>query len=123
MNIHNISDTDQQPENIQPSSELREIVIGWERLRILYNVILLLIGLVTILPIISRSPIILDGLLTSIIKYGIGANIFFCAGPTAEVYVRFIFKTQNNKMVRIVLFTLGTLLSLFPNLAIIANSE
>jgi len=45
-----------QSSNKKPlNSELREIVIGWERMRILYNIILFIVGIIAILA-LTRSP-------------------------------------------------------------------
>ena len=108
------------PESNQPSdkkplnSELREIVIGWERLRILYNIILFLVGVAAIFVCMRAPYFNLAESIIPAIMFGIFANICFCMGPTAETYIRAIFNSQDVRAVRIALFLLGTLLSLVP---------
>ena len=113
-----------QSSNKKPlNSELREIVVGWERMRILYNIILFIVGIIAILA-LTRSPHFeLSEAILPAISFGIFANICFCAGPAAETYIRAIFNTQNIKLLRLCLFILGTLFSLIPACLSVLASE
>jgi hypothetical protein len=103
------------------NTELRNIVIGWERMRILYNIILFLVGVVAIFVSLQKPFFSLEEVVISAIAFGIFANVCFCAGPTAETYIRVIFNSQDVKTVRLSLFILGTLLSLIPAFMVIAG--
>lgn len=86
--------------------ELRYISKQWEGLRIVYNVILLIEGL--LLP----SPCI--GFL-GIFIFGLFANICYCLGPFTEFYLlAFGFQFGN---LRYALFTVGLLFSMLVTLS------
>ena len=55
-----------QSSNKRPlNTELREIVLGWERMRILYNLILFVVGVIAILFLV-RSPYFLFSSIVSV---------------------------------------------------------
>ncbi len=114
MNPYSSPESNQTSDSKPLNSELRDIVIGWERMRVLYNIILFLVG-ITAIFVMMRAPFFeLAEVILPAIAFGIFANVCFCAGPTAETYIRVIFNTQDVKSVRMGLFILGTLLSLIP---------
>jgi len=122
MNPYSTPDSDQASSSKPVNSELRDIVIGWERMRILYNIILFLVGVVAIF-VCMRAPFFeLEDSILPAIAFGIFANVCFCAGPIAEIYIRVIFNSQDVKTLRISLFILGTLLSLIPAFIAIVSS-
>ena len=123
MNPYSAPESDQEATKQPTNSELRSIVIGWERMRILYNIILFLIGIVAIF-FIMRAPFYkLEDTILSAIVFGVFANICFCAGPTIETYIRVIFNTQDIRSLRLSLFILGTLLSLAPAFIAIISAD
>ncbi len=122
MNPYTAPESNQTSDSKPLNSELRDIVIGWERMRILYNIILFLVG-VTAIFVMMRAPYFeLAEVILPAIMFGIFANICFCAGPTTETYIRVIFNTQDVKTLRLSLFILGTLFSLIPAFIAIASS-
>lgn len=121
MNPYNTPETDQSSDTKPHNNELREIVIGWERMRVLYNIIMFLVGVVAIF-ISTRAPYFsLEEALFPAIIFGIFSNICFCSGPTIEIYYRVIFNPQDKRSLRLILFVLGTLLSLMPAFMVIAG--
>ena len=123
MNPYSAPESDQDAKRQPTNSELRSIVIGWERMRILFNIILFLVGIVAIF-FLMRAPFFrLEHSILPAIAFGIFANICFCAGPTIETYIRVIFNTQDIRSLRLSLFILGTLLSLVPAFIAIISSE
>lgn len=121
MNPYITPDSDQPPKIKGPNSELREIVIGWERLRVLYNIILLLVGVIAIFVTLQQPFFNLEEVVIPAILFGIFANFCFFVGPVAETYIRVIFNFQDFKSMRLGLFILGTLLSLIPAFMVIAG--
>ncbi len=122
MNPYSSPEPDQASDSKPVHSELRDIVIGWERLRILYNIILFLVGVIAIFVCLRAPYFELAETILPAIVFGVFANACFCAGPTAETYIRVIFNNQDVKTLRISLFILGTLLSLVPAFLVIASS-
>ncbi|MGJ8655313.1 MAG: hypothetical protein ACSHX6_02595 [Akkermansiaceae bacterium] len=123
MNPYTSPESDQNSEKKPVNTELRNIVIGWERMRILYNIILFLVGIVAIFFSMRAPYFSLEETVLSSIVFGIFANLCFCAGPTVETYVRVIFNYQDVKTLRIGLFILGTLLSLVPAFLVIISVD
>ena len=86
---------------------IRSIVLRWERLRILYNLVLL--GLVLVptggsfqLPSLRELPVLAIG--------AVMANLCFMAGPVAEVYLSWL--GLRSRWVTVVLFAGGLLVSI-----------
>lgn len=68
-------------------SELREIVVAWEKLRLVYNAILLIPGLVVVgLALNAGMPGEFG--VGGAVMVALAANAAFFLGPLAEVYVR-----------------------------------
>jgi hypothetical protein len=123
MNPYTSPESDRDPTKKPLNIELREIVIGWERMRILYNIILLLIGIIAIFFLLRTPYFKLEETILSAIAFGIFANVCFCAGPVAETYIRAIFNNQDIRSLRLALFILGTLLSLIPAVIAITGTS
>ncbi|MEM1083441.1 MAG: hypothetical protein AAGI48_04920 [Verrucomicrobiota bacterium] len=71
---------------------LREVVVGWEKLRLLYNVILLIPGIGILALMIKRQDLPLGAAVAGAIFMGIGANLAFMLGPIVEIYFRGLFR-------------------------------
>jgi len=81
--------------------------VAWERLRIWYNLILMVVVVATALPL--RPLWFSDRLLFYCIEGAILANICFCVGLVAESYLRIVGWWRDWH--RIALFIMGTLLA------------
>jgi hypothetical protein len=93
---------------------MREIVIGWERLRLLYNAILAVPGLLVLSAMMGEYGMPALTAVLSAVFVAVGANLCFLLGPLAELYLRGIFRRgQPLGRGRWLLFGSGTLLSLF----------
>jgi len=92
-------------------SKVRSTLQEWNKLRIIYNVILLVVG------ILAGGPILLagSGVLIMVLFYAVMANICFCAGPFIDIYYLVFSETQTS-LLRNTLFTLGLLLSILITL-------
>lgn len=98
----------------------REIVVGWERLRVIYNVVMFLVG-GSLLWIVLQSdaateataglapPIVVY--LTAALLFGIGANVCYCVGPYLELMLVALGYPESGKRVRYFLFGIGLLFS------------
>jgi len=84
---------------------LRKALIQWEKLRILYNVILFVVGL-------TASKSVFFSQFESILFFAIFANCCYTIGPVLESYA-IAFLGHPLGVGRFVLFGLGTLLSVF----------
>lgn len=71
---------------------LREIVLGWEKLRLIYNVILLFPGLLILTLWTSRHGMPWAAAVASAAFVGVGANIAYLLGPLTELYFRGLFR-------------------------------
>jgi len=79
----------------EPPSEkaaLREIVLGWERLRLLYNGLLLIPGLVVVAVWSTRQGMPFPVGVVGAVLVGLGANLAYFLGPLAELYLRGLFR-------------------------------
>ena len=77
------------PESESPpiaKSPFRELVLGWEKLRLLYNGLLLLPGLMVI-ALFLRAGMPVAPLLALSLAFAAGANLCFLLGPLAELYL------------------------------------
>ncbi|BCX46555.1 hypothetical protein HAHE_04630 [Haloferula helveola] len=91
---------------------LVDIVKGWEKLRIAYNLILLVPGILVMVVWIGRQgmPPVLAVIEAVIIA--IGANMAFLLGPAAELYFRAIFrKGESIGRGRLLIFGAGLVIS------------
>ncbi len=80
------------PPPAEDRASLGELVRGWEKLRLLYNGILILPGLGVLTLWVTRLHLPLAAAIIGGILVGIGANIAFMLGPLAELYLRGLLK-------------------------------
>ena len=76
----------------QPPAALGDLVRSWEKLRLLYNGILILPGLGVLTLWMTRgnlpaTTVVILGIVTAVL-----ANIAFLLGPIAELYIRAYFR-------------------------------
>lgn len=71
---------------------LIDIVKGWEKLRVAYNLILLLPGIAILVLWIDRQRLPVSVLVVEAILVAIAANLAFLLGPAAEMYFRALFR-------------------------------
>lgn len=91
---------------------LREIVIAWERLRIVYNLLLLLPGLGIAALWIARTGTPVAAAAFGSALVAVGANLAFFLGPAAEVYLRgMFFRGQSIGRGRLLIFSAGLVVS------------
>ena len=90
----------------------RKIAVAWERLRIRYNVIMLVAGILALaigatqgIPILFSIP--------SAVVVGIGANVCFFLGPVTEFYACAFRDLPETPYLRQYLFNIGVAFSLF----------
>ncbi len=100
-------------------------VYKWEKLRILYNIVMLVVG-IPIAVVIYRTlqglpptfhdslKIVFDvgGIIKASIIFGLFANLFYCLGPLVDIYYYVFIKKRMSKLFRYGLFIAGLLLSL-----------
>lgn len=71
---------------------LGELVRGWEKLRLIYNGIMILPGIGVLLLWITRQKHPIPAAVVGGPLFGIGANVAFLLGPLAELYLRGLFR-------------------------------
>lgn len=71
---------------------LGELVRGWEKLRLIYNGIMILPGSGVLVLWITRQNLPVPAAIIGGILFGIGANVAFMLGPLAELYLRGLFR-------------------------------
>lgn len=104
-----------QVSSAEPEAQqaLGELVKGWEKLRMLYNALLLLPGIAVLAVNVSQGGMNVPIAITSGLLCGLGANGAYFAGPLAELYLRAIlFKSKPSPLLRKALFAGGILISL-----------
>lgn len=91
---------------------LVEVVRGWEKLRIAYNLILLLPGLGIAALWMTRQQLPPIFVIVQVVLVTIAANLAFLLGPAAEVYFRAIFrKGETIGFGRMLIFGAGLVVS------------
>ena len=91
---------------------LREIVLGWEKLRLWYNGILLIPGLAVIAGSVGQQGMPLFVSLVMAAMVAMGANFCFFLGPVAELYLRGLFRNgQPLGRGRLLIFGAGLVVS------------
>ena len=94
---------------------LREIVTAWERLRLLYNAVLAVPGLVVLGALVSDPHLGMDLVTAGLsgVAVAICANLCFLLGPLSELYLRgILLKGRPLGRGRWLIFGSGTLFSL-----------
>ena len=104
------------PPSASPLAEdraaLAELVRSWEKLRLLYNGILLLPGLGVLILWITRQHLPVPAAMVGGILVGIGANVAFMLGPLAELYLRGLFRNGASLgKGRLLIFSAGIIVS------------
>ena len=103
-----------------PSSEigkedrtgLQELVFGWERLRLRYNLILFPLGLLTLGAWSYANVAYLPLVILLSVAFGFGANLCYLLGPLAELYFRGLTRSKEPPpWLRTGLFWAGLVLS------------
>ncbi|MEK7949715.1 hypothetical protein [Luteolibacter soli] len=101
-----------EPDDLQRPA-LREIVLGWEKLRLWYNAILLVPGLGVMASWVGKQgmPFFLALVMAALVA--MGANFCFLLGPAAELYLRGLFR-QGRPLGRgrLLIFGAGLVISL-----------
>ena len=95
-------------------SEFKDLVVAWEKLRLLYNVILLLVGIIALFILINYYRESTNMVVLFSLAFAFTANLCFFAGPVCELYLRAFRHVSNAQLLRWILFTLGTIISLIP---------
>lgn len=93
------------------NSRVKETLRKWNKLRIIYNLVLFVVGMLVATPSLMDFP----DLILGIIIYAILANICFCAGPFLDVYF-LVFSDTKTSLLRNTLFTFGLLGSILLTL-------
>ncbi|MCW1924841.1 hypothetical protein OKA05_19915 [Luteolibacter arcticus] len=92
---------------------LREIVVAWEKLRLWYNAILAIPGVVAIVGWVGEQGMPLSIALIMAVMVAVGANFCFLLGPVAELYLRGLFRQgQPLGRGRLLIFGAGVVVSL-----------
>jgi hypothetical protein len=71
---------------------LGELVRGWEKLRLVYNGIMILPGICVLALWVSKMGMPVPGAIVSGLFTGLGANAAFFLGPVSELYLRGLFR-------------------------------
>lgn len=99
----------------------REIVVAWEKLRLIYNVVMLLIGGVLLGIALEyaeslqvAAPKVPPALvyITIALLFGTVANVCYCLGPYAELMLVALGYPESGQRVRYFLFGVGLLFSI-----------
>ena len=94
--------------------QFKQVVIAWEKLRLLYNVIMLLVGVIALFVFVNYYRESSTKVLLQVITFAIFTNLCFFAGPLCELYLRAFRDITNAQSLRWILFILGTVISLIP---------
>jgi len=73
-------------------SALKEVVVGWEKMRLLYNGLLLIPGLIIEGIMVTNQGMPVVAGVVGAIMIGIGANVAYFLGPLTELYFRALFR-------------------------------
>lgn len=80
------------PTVAEDRAALGELVRGWEKLRLIYNGIMILPGIGVLVLWITRQNLPVPVAVVGGILVGLGANVAFMLGPLAELYLRGLFR-------------------------------
>lgn len=83
----------------------RSALIWWEKMRVVYNIVLLGAALLLAFPLCAKDPF-------GAFLFGVVANAFYCLGPLADLYYNILYKRKLGGQ-RYTLFILGLLFSMF----------
>lgn len=110
------------PAHFPPPASPRSIVKGWERLRLPYNAILFVAGIILLGIITIRTGLPTSMGIGAAITVGIGANIAYLLGPLTELYFSAILDRPELPVFRRWCFIAGTGGSLLLFLLILLGS-
>ncbi|MGJ8672520.1 hypothetical protein [Rubritalea sp.] len=99
-------------DGVESTARLRDIVLKWEKLRVIYNLVLLLPGLGVTLYAANKWGSSMSEMLSSVIPFAIMANLCFFLGPLSELYIAAIWQINDSRMIRRWSFGLGLVGSL-----------
>lgn len=102
---------------IVPVPAIAEILPAWERLRVYYNIILLLESVALLLLLYGMGGPRGLAWLEMCLAGAVAANVCFCAGPCAEFYLCRL--GLGGRTMRLMLFWAGTALSLLLVIAVL----
>ncbi len=91
-------------------SEVKALIVSWEKLRIVFNLLIGGYGLFLSWWIHDEMGGWMIYAFFAFL-YGVAANVFFSIGPLAEIYLK-IFTTASPEKFRIPVFIAGTMFSL-----------
>ncbi len=107
------------------TGNIRDRLTAWERLRVVYNVVMLFVGIpvavsvyhaVNAIPAEMRRGLTFSytplSVLTLSIVFGLVANALFLLGPIVEIYAAAFTRFNFSRAGRITVFSLGLLFSL-----------
>jgi hypothetical protein len=103
------------PGDRRGAGALKAAVRQWEKLRIAYNVCLIIVALLASFPVISSIGVVPYGIF--FVLYLIAANVCYCLGPLGEVYIS-VFTPVPMRRLRLPIFIAGTVGSLLLTLVI-----
>lgn len=84
--------SDSSGEVLLNKSALKEVVIGWEKMRLIYNGLLLIPGLIIEAIMVTNQGMPVAAGVVGAVMIGIGANMAYFLGPLAELYFRALFR-------------------------------
>jgi len=90
--------------------QIKRAIVSWEKLRLIYNVVLLLEGLFVSWCVWSIFESSLQ-YVWAVVVFGLTANAFYCMGPLVEVYASVIYGRRLGRY-RYLLFAAGLLFSM-----------
>ena len=95
---------------------VREVILGWEKLRITFNLLQLAIGLLLSWDMAADFGGV-HVYVFWVIIYGVTANAFYCLGPLAEIYLLTLAPSRLPRT-RLPAFIAGTAFSLIVTVAL-----
>ncbi|MCP5535546.1 MAG: hypothetical protein H7A51_04830 [Akkermansiaceae bacterium] len=96
-----------------PASESpRNIVVAWERMRIQYNLILLLPGLVVLILYVAGNSMPMAVAIPGALVTALAANVCYFAGSISEFFVCALLNTPEHPSYRKTAYIAGIVLSL-----------
>jgi hypothetical protein len=102
-------------EGAESTARLRDIVLHWEKLRVIYNLALLLPGVGVMYHASQKWDVSVNEMMSSTLPFAFMANLCFFLGPLAELYVGAIWQLPSTVSFRRWSFGIG----LFGSLCIL----
>lgn len=109
---------------IRQDQSILDRIQWWEKRRLLYNLIVGLVGLLAVIIIMNQRNLgsFGDMLWFTAVPYALFANVAYLAGWVLEILVLYYFKIALNLSSRRTLFWLGTVISIVPFIFVILLS-